>query len=101
MLVTLEIAKDQLRVSNTASDAIITRYILQVEAAVFQYLELADLADFYVEHGDGHPYILECAVLLGITELYDNRSSNPLTQGVRDLLRRYRPLIVGDADYTG
>ena len=98
MICTLELAKDHLRVDDSASDALITRYILQIEAVIFQYLEVSDIDDFYYEHGEGHNMVLENACLLGLTEIFENRNNAPLTAAAKTILRRYRNPAIADAN---
>lgn len=109
MIVSLEVAKDNLGITGTASDAKLQRYIAVAEELVWQYIGIADLDAFYAIYGEDHPYLLEAAVLLIVSTLHDHRTpepfgtqgidvANPLSPAVKAVLRRYRQPVVSDAD---
>jgi hypothetical protein len=110
MIVTLQEAKDALRVTSTAEDALIQNKLNEVLAVLLQFLEYGELDDFlyaetgsteaelYAEHGEDWPtngdlmavQILRAAIFAAMAVVYDDRTASPLADGVKSILRRYR-----------
>lgn len=90
-LITLSRAKTHLRVTHDRSDDEIQLLVDTAEAIVFEYI-----GKTYTEiEDDLNTFPLEAAILLVVTNLYDNRSDNPLSRAVTDLLRRWRDPAIG------
>jgi hypothetical protein len=110
MIVTLEEAKDALRVTSSAEDALIQNKLNEVLAVLLQYLEYDDLDDYlytqtgstedelYYEFGEDWTtagdlmpvQILRAAIFAAMAVVYDDRTASPLAVGVKSILRRYR-----------
>lgn len=95
-IISLALAKAHLRVTATAEDGLLGTYIRQAERALLEYLGFADIDAFYYEHGEVNADILLLAVMLMLSELYDKRSTAPLTDAVKSVVRRFRDPVISD-----
>lgn len=108
-LITLAEAKRQLSMTHSFDDDLIQSKIEQAEAIVFDYIEKED--GFWLDDGSpelGPPRVLAAACLMVTAALYENREgfsggpalssysqSEPLSDAVKNLLRRFRDPAVG------
>lgn len=112
MIVTLQEAKDSLRVTSSAEDDLIQNKLNEVLAVLLQFLEYDDLDDYlytqtgstedelYYEYADEWTttsngelmpvQILRAAIFAAMAVVYDDRTASPLADGVKSILRRYR-----------
>ena len=73
MIITLQQAKDHLRVIDTDEDALIQSYIDAAEAHVGKYLDRP--LDPWNDEGDPVPDNVRQAILLAIGDFYENREA--------------------------
>lgn len=87
-MIDLDTAKYHLRVFGTAEDAQIERLIGLAQAIVDDYIREASIGNA--------EKVTDAAVLLVLGELYLNREADadPLSESVRRLLERQRPVSV-------
>lgn len=112
MIVTLQEAKDALRVTSSAEDALIQNKLHEVLAVLLQFLQYDSLDDFlytetgstedelYYEYGEEWTttgdaelmpvQILRAGIFAAMAVVYDDRTASPLAEGVKSILRRYR-----------
>lgn len=98
-ILTLELVKEHLRIAGSANDAALLRRITEAEHILWNYLELADYAAWYVLHGDDDS-VLRAPLLLMVEELHDRsrQGGDALTPAVKSLLRRFRNPVVSEAE---
>lgn len=98
-VLTLPMAKEQLRVTSTAEDNRIMRECERAEQLVFRYLGYDDLSAFYTAHGEVLPFALEAAMLLALQVLHDGKPEDTWkTPAVIDSLRVYRTRMTSATD---
>lgn len=85
-LITIEEARDQLKAYSQAYDEI-DRLREEASAIVLDYVTVEEKEDWTEETA---PFNVKSAVKIALTVLYDHRTDNPLTDGVKSLLRRLR-----------
>lgn len=119
MLVTLAQIKDALRVTNTASDTLLTAMLAGTQSVLLDYLGHEDLDaylyattgmtedELYYEYGEewsdpttalAPVAVLWVAMNAAMAHVYDNRADSPLTEAVKAVLRRFRQPVVSDAN---
>jgi hypothetical protein len=98
VLVTLEAAKDHLRVTDNASDALILGYVEAASDLVLRYVRAPidrwDVNAIGMDTQDAPempPRTLQVATLLIVGDLFAEREGgDPMSQAVKDLLHQYR-----------
>lgn len=93
-LVTIEQAKDQLRIVHTHDDPYLVVLIESASRIITQYLKVDDA---YYETAIGSPEAIpaieedvELATLLVVDNLYNRETEDPITPAVQSILRRRR-----------
>lgn len=86
-LITLDEALDHLRLGDSPVDEDdVARKITEASEIVIDYVTHADKADW--TDADA-PWVVKAAVKLVLTTLYDDRDADPLTDAVKNVLRRH------------
>lgn len=94
-IIDLQEAKDHVRIVTSQFDSDISLKILQASAIMLNYLKI-DLDGSPLEFpwsGDDVPWDVKAATMLVFGDLWKNRESDvasPLSQAVKDLVRRWR-----------
>lgn len=94
-LVLLADGKTHLRVSDANSDAEIQTLCDTAEGIVLEYLDYADYTAFDTANNGKDYSTVIAATKLVLTNLYDNREDNPLSDAAMNLLRRWRAPVIG------
>lgn len=95
-IVDLATAKEHLRILHDLSDPEIIVKLEQASAVVIDYLKKPvgtwEITDASGSNADDAPWPVQAAVLLVVGELMKQREAgaDPISQGVKDLLVRYR-----------
>jgi len=85
-LISLADAKTDLRVTSTDDDNDVTLKMNMATEIVVDYIKRPD-------HGwdvDTSPYLIKAAIILVLRNLFDEENSDPLTDGVKAILHRFR-----------
>lgn len=93
---TIEDARAELRIDDESEDDYLTKLIARTDTILLAYVDFESEDAFYYEYGSGPKHdIMECAAAKVIRNLYDNGDADPLSDGVRQLLRQVRTPRVG------
>lgn len=85
-LVTLAQIKTDLRVEGNDDDVDLTLKLAAATEIVIDYIKRPD-------HGwtePTAPFLIKAAIILVVRNLFDVENSNPITDGVKSILHRYR-----------
>lgn len=113
-IVSVAEVKEQLRISTSADDSVLTQRIAETEFILLDYLGWYDFAEFlydstgadedqlYYEYGEDWPdsvmavAVFRAAMFASLADTYDNRANTPLTAAARAILRRFRLPVLSD-----
>lgn len=94
--ISLDDARTELRIDAEDQDDYIQKLVDRTNTILLAYIDFDSEEDFYYEFGSGPKHdIVEAAAAMVIRSLYDNGDADPLSEGVKMLLRQVRSPRVG------
>lgn len=95
--ISLDDARTELRIDSEEQDDYLQKLVDRTDAILLAYIDFETEEAFYYEYGQDTPKgdVVEAAAAMVIRNLYDNGDADPLSDGVKMLLRQVRAPRVG------